>query len=81
MEEVKVIDLENGTFVITDEILINGIKYVYLTNENDVMDFCIRKVKIENNEEYLVKLESDQEFDTAIQAFLNKHQDELKDFN
>ena len=28
MEEVKVIDLENGTFVITDEILINGIKYV-----------------------------------------------------
>ena len=75
------IDLENGTFVITDEILINGIKYVYLTNENDVMDFCIRKVKIENNEEYLVKLESDQEFDTAIQAFLNKHQDELKDFN
>lgn len=81
MEEVKVIDLENGTFVITDEILINGIKYVYLTNENDVMDFCIRKVKIENNEEYLVKLESDQEFDIAIQEFLNKHQDELKDFN
>lgn len=81
MEEVKVIDLENGTFVITDEIFINGIKYVYLTNENDVMDFCIRKVKIENNEEYLVKLESDQEFDTAIQAFLNKHQDELKNFN
>mgnify|MGYP001863767726 CR=1 FL=1 len=81
MEEVKVIDLENGTFVITDEILINGIKYVYLTNENDVMDFCIRKVKIENNEEYLVKLESDQEFDTAIQAFLNKHRDELKNFN
>lgn len=81
MEEVKVIDLENGTFVITDEILINGIKYVYLTNENDVMDFCIRKVKIENNEEYLVKLESDQEFDIAIQAFLNKHRDELKNFN
>lgn len=81
MEEVKVIDLEKGTFVITDEILINGIKYVYLTNENDVMDFCIRKVKIENNEEYLVKLGSDQEFDTAIQAFLNKHQDELKNFN
>ena len=81
MEEVKVIDLENGTFVITDEILINGIKYVYLTNENDVMDFCIRKVKIEKNEEYLVKLESDQEFDIAIQEFLNKHQDELKDFN
>ena len=81
MEEVKVIDLENGTFVITDEILINGIKYVYLTNENDVMDFCIRKVKIENNEEYLVKLASDQEFDIAIQEFLNKHQDELKNFN
>ena len=81
MEEVKVIDLENGTFVITDEIFINGIKYVYLTNENDVMDFCIRKVKIENNEEYLVKLESDQEFVTAIQEFLNKHQDELKNFN
>lgn len=81
MEEVKVIDLEDGTYIISDEISINGIKYVFLTNEKDMLDFCIRKVVINNNEEYIDYLDTDEEFDVAMQAFLDKHKQELEDFN
>ncbi len=81
MEEVKVIDLEDGTYIISDEISINGIRYVFLTNEKDMLDFCIRKVIINNNEEYIDYLDTDEEFDAAMQAFLDKHKQELEDFN
>ena len=81
MEEVKVIDLEDGTYIISDEISINGIRYVFLTNEKDMLDFCIRKVIINNNEEYIDYLDTDEEFDVAMQAFLDKHKQELEDFN
>ncbi len=81
MEEVKVIDLEDGTYIISDEISINGIRYVFLTNEKDMLDFCIRKVVINNNEEYIDYLDTDEEFDAAMQAFLDKHKQELEDFN
>ena len=79
-EEVKVIELDDGTYVVDDEITINNTKYVYLTNEADVMDFYIQKVILKDNEEYLEGIDSDEEFDMAIQAFLNKHKQELDDF-
>lgn len=79
-EEVKVIKLNDTTYVIDDEITIDNKKYVYLTNENDVMDFFIQKVSLKNGEEYLEELNSDEEFDIAMQAFLNKHKQELEDF-
>lgn len=80
MEDVKVITLDNKEYIIADEIIINNIKYVYLTNEQDFLDFSIRKIEVENNEEFIVKLDSDQEFDMAMQAFTNKHKQELDDF-
>lgn len=80
-EEVKVIELDDGTYIVDDEITINNTKYVYLTNEQDIMDFYIQKVILKDNEEYLVSIDSDEEFDMAMQAFLNKHKQELEDFN
>ena len=79
-EEVKVIELDDGTYVVDDEITINNTKYVYLTNEADVMDFNIQKIILKDNEEYLEGIDSDEEFDMAMQAFLNKHKQELDDF-
>ena len=55
-EEVKVIELDDGTYVVDDEITINNIKYVYLTNESDAMDFYIQKVILKNGEEYFIDL-------------------------
>lgn len=77
MESVEVIDINGKTYIVADEIIIDGIKYVYLNNENDLLDFMIWKVQIENEEEYIVKLDSEAEFNKALQVFSEKHQDTL----
>ena len=81
MEEVKLIDLEDGSYIISDEIILNNTKYIYLTKENDMMDFCIRKIVMENGEEFIDALDTEEEFDRAMQVFLQKHKQDLENFN
>ena len=81
MEEVKIIDLEDGSYIISDEIILNNTKYIYLTKENDMMDFCIRKIVMENGEEFIDELDTEEEFDRAMQVFLQKHKQDLENFN
>ena len=81
MEEVKIIDLEDGSYIISDEIILNNTKYIYLTKENDMMDFCIRKIVMENGEEFIDVLDTEEEFDRAMQVFLQKHKQDLENFN
>ena len=81
MEEVKIIDLEDGSYIISDEIILNNTKYIYLTKENDMMDFCIRKIVMENGEEFIDALDTEEEFDLAMQVFLQKHKQDLENFN
>ena len=81
MEEVKIIDFEDGSYIISDEIILNNTKYIYLTKENDMMDFCIRKIVMENGEEFIDALDTEEEFDRAMQAFLQKHKQDLENFN
>ena len=69
-EFVKIIDLEDGSYIVADEITIDNTKYVYLNNEKDLMDFCIRKVTIDDNQEYLIGLDNKSEFDKALQVFV-----------
>lgn len=74
MENIEIITLEDGKdYMITDEFEINKVRYVYLTNEEDIADICIRKINIINNEEYLVGLDSEKEFKNALQEFLNRN--------
>lgn len=74
MENIEIITLEDGKdYMVTDEFEINKVRYVYLTNEEDIADICIRKVNIINNEEYLVGLDSEEEFKNALQEFLNRN--------
>lgn len=74
MVDVEKVTLSDGiTYIIIDEIEIDNNKYVYLTNENDEKDFCIRKSEIENNEEFFVGLDSDEEFDKALLYFAKKN--------
>ena len=81
MEEVKIIDLEDGSYIISDEIILNNTKYIYLTKENDMMNFCIRKIVMENGEEFIDALDTEEEFDRAMQVFLQKHKQDLENFN
>lgn len=74
MEELEYITLENDKdYFIVDEIEVNGVTYIYLTNENDDKDFCIRKMG-ENNE--VLRLDNGTEFDKALLYFTKKHKDD-----
>lgn len=73
--EINVITLENGIdYLIIDTIINNENKYLFLAQENNDLDMCIRKViKKEDNEEYLVKLDNDDEFEEVMTLFNEKH--------
>lgn len=75
--DVEIITLEDGNnYMVTEELEINNIKYVYLTNEKNISDFCIRKINYINNDEYLVALDSRDEFMMALNEFVNKFKTE-----
>lgn len=77
-ETIKAITLEDGIqYAIIDELIINDIKYVFLSNIDDSEDFCIRKVLKENEEEFLVGLEDDSEFDLALMHFAKNNKEEM----
>jgi hypothetical protein len=73
MNELDAIKLEGKEFVIVDEISLAGIKYVHLANADDAEDFCIRKIVLENGKEMLTGLDSDEEFDFALEGFIKKN--------
>ena len=69
MEFNSIILEDNIRYLIIKEIENDGNKYIYLTNENDPEDFCIRKTIIKNNDEFLIGLSSKDEFDKALLLF------------
>ena len=74
--EVNVIELEDGIkYVIVDAIQDKENKYLFLANKNDETDVCIRKIIIKENKEYLVKLDSDDEFEEVLTLFNIKHRE------
>ncbi len=74
MEDLEYITLENGIdYFIIDEITENNTTYLYLTNENDEKDFCIRKMGQDNE---VLKLDNANEFDKALLYFTKKHQND-----
>jgi hypothetical protein len=72
--ELETIELENKkTYAIIDKINYNNCEYYYLSNIEDNKDFCIRKKEIENDEEFLIGLENDKEFDDVLAIFMEKY--------
>lgn len=53
------------------KIEIAGNTYLYLVNEDDIMDFIIQKVIVEDGEEYITGLDSEKEFD-LVQAYIQR---------
>lgn len=76
-ENVEIITLEDGKdYIVTAELTINNIKYIYLTNEEDVADFCIRKINNINKSEYLVGLNNEEEVTMALKEFAKTFKNE-----
>ena len=76
-ENIEVVTLEDGKdHMVTAELEINNIKYLFLTNEDDVADFCLRKINTINNNEYLVGSNDKEEVIKVLQEFTNKFKNE-----
>ena len=79
--KIETINLNNKEYVLIEKININNVEYYILANEFDNKDLCVRKKIIENNEEYLVGLESEEEFNLVMSSYLeNKKRKNLKRF-
>lgn len=75
MIDVNVMVLENGIeYTEIDSLIYNNKKYVLLTNIKDVKDSCIRRIEIEDNEEYIYRLDDDDEFDLILSMFVKKNE-------
>lgn len=74
MVDVDTVVLENGVeYTEVDGLVYNNTKYILLCNIKNVKDSCIRKLSIEDNEEYLCRLEDEKEFDIILDLFMEKN--------
>jgi len=74
MIDINTVVLENGVeYTEVDEIVHNNTKYILLSNAKNVKDSCIRKIEIEDNEEYLCRLDNDKEFEIILDLFMEKN--------
>ena len=77
MIDVYTMNLENGQkYIILDTIVKNNNNYLIFVNDNNDKDLRIRKVIMENNQEMVVKLDSDEEVKDILNEFYNKHKGE-----
>lgn len=75
MIDVNTMILENGVeYTEVDTLVYNNNRYVLLSNIGNVKDSCIRKIVIENNIEYVSRLDDDNEFDTILNLFMKKNE-------
>lgn len=73
-KEYNIVTLEdNLEYAELETILHNNNKYILLSELNNPEKFCIRKIKIKNNEEYIVGLDSEEEFDTILKLLTEKY--------
>lgn len=74
MIEVNTVVLENGNeYVEVDSLVYANEKYLLFSNVKNVKDFCIRKLEITNNKEFLVRLDAEEEFEIVLDLFMKKN--------
>ena len=71
---VDIIKIENKEYCLLKELEIEGNKYLYLMNEKDRKDIIIRKKIKENNEEFLIGLENEKEFEKVMEEYYKRGQ-------
>lgn len=72
--EFNIIKLENNEeYVIVDAIQNENNKYLFLANKDNEEDICIRKVIENDGQEFLIKLDDEEEFEETLELFNIKH--------
>jgi uncharacterized protein (UPF0276 family) len=74
MLDFDTVILENGVeYTEIDKLVYDNVEYVLLSNIKNVKDSCIRKIEIENNEEYLCRLDNSSEYEKILKLFVEKN--------
>ena len=74
MEKVYSLEIDGKQYLIIDQIKDKNNEFVYFSNEKYPKDFCIRKLAKDDND-LLIGLDSNEEFDYALKLFIAKHKD------
>lgn len=64
--EVECVEIDGYDYIIARKFESSEITYLYLVNEDDVLDFIIQNVIVEDGEEYATGLDSEKEFDLVL---------------
>lgn len=74
MIELECIPLEDGLkYLVVSTIVDGNNSYVYLSEKDNSNNFCIRKVTEKDGSEYIVPLDSEEEFNKALNLFKEKN--------
>jgi len=66
------IKLENGIkYGVADEMVLNNCNYLFLVNDKDPHDYCIKKCVAEEEKAYIVEIENAGEFNTVLDRFMD----------
>ena len=69
-KEYNVFTLENGTeYTEIHRLEDDGKTYVVLSDLENPKDFCVRKLIKENGEDYVIKLDGEEEFNRVLAKF------------
>lgn len=72
-KEYSVVVLDGVEYTVIDRLEYDDNSYVLLSNFNDPTDFCIKKVIIEDGEEYIKELENEEEFKNILTLIGEKY--------
>ena len=72
--DVDIVTLEdNKEYGVLKEIECDNQRYVILFEPDSPKNFLVRKIIVENNEEFLTKLSSEDEYDSVLSKFLKEN--------
>lgn len=76
MMEYNVITLEdNKEYIEIDKLTYNNNTYILLSKVDSEDSYCIRKIGIKDNKQYIIGLDDEKEFDTVLLEFAKKLND------
>lgn len=67
------VEINEKKYNVSEVIEYKDFKYIYLTNEENIEDFCVRKQITEDDKNYLVGLDSEEELIEALKLYEEKN--------
>ena len=71
MNEIEVIELEGKEYYLIKKIKVNGFEYYILINTENNKDLIIRRLMKDKEEEFLVKLIDEEEYNSVMEKYMN----------